>query len=319
MKPSITLLFLAAAIAMFAALKAANAQLARTWVSASGDDANLCGLSDPCHTFAAALTKTVAGGEIDCLTAGTFGAVTITKAITIDCGSGETAELGSTFITDSTSITIQAGANDVVQLRKLTINGLAGTAFAFNDANGINYVSGKALFLDNVDIMNMPNNGIDVAPTANATLDVVNTNIVNSGNNGIRIAAGGSGLIDVSLKAVRMSQGFNGMRAADNGSATLHVSIQDSIASSNANTGFLATTGGGRLTMFLEHASAVNSGATGVIADGSNTELHISNAHIFGNGTGLAATGGAALISYKNNEIKLNGSNGSPTGVVGFD
>src|ERR1044071_8032558 len=64
----------------------AHAQATRTWVSGVGDDANPCSRTAACKTFAGAISKTAPGGEIDCLDPGGFGAVTITKAITIDCG-----------------------------------------------------------------------------------------------------------------------------------------------------------------------------------------------------------------------------------------
>src|SRR5882724_9458488 len=63
----------------------AYAQATRTWVSGVGDDANPCSRTAPCKTFAGAISKTAAGGEIDCLDPGGFGAVTITKPITLDC------------------------------------------------------------------------------------------------------------------------------------------------------------------------------------------------------------------------------------------
>ena len=66
----------------------AYAQATRTWVSGVGDDANPCSRTAPCLTFAGAITKTAAGGEIDDLDPGGFGAVTITKSITIDGGGG---------------------------------------------------------------------------------------------------------------------------------------------------------------------------------------------------------------------------------------
>ena len=62
----------------------AHAQATRTWVSGVGDDANPCSRTAPCKTFAGAISKTAAGGEINCLDPGGFGAVTITKSITID-------------------------------------------------------------------------------------------------------------------------------------------------------------------------------------------------------------------------------------------
>src|SRR5574338_693370 len=63
----------------------ANAQATRTWVSGVGDDANPCSRTAPCKTFAGAISKTAASGEINCLDPAGYGAVTITKAITIDC------------------------------------------------------------------------------------------------------------------------------------------------------------------------------------------------------------------------------------------
>src|SRR5207244_11129397 len=62
----------------------AQAQATRTWVSGVGDDVNPCSRTAPCKTFAGAISKTAAGGEIDCLDPGGFGTVTITKSILID-------------------------------------------------------------------------------------------------------------------------------------------------------------------------------------------------------------------------------------------
>ncbi|MGH6851742.1 MAG: right-handed parallel beta-helix repeat-containing protein, partial [Methylocella sp.] len=63
----------------------AYAQATRTWVSGVGDDANPCSRTAPCKTFAGAISKTAPHGEIDCLDPGGFGALTITKALTILC------------------------------------------------------------------------------------------------------------------------------------------------------------------------------------------------------------------------------------------
>src|SRR3954451_11827015 len=63
----------------------AHAQATRTWVSGVGDDVNPCSRTAPCKTFAGAISKTALNGEINCLDPAGFGAVTITKSITIDC------------------------------------------------------------------------------------------------------------------------------------------------------------------------------------------------------------------------------------------
>src|SRR5437588_5850203 len=98
----------------------ASAQASRTWVSGVGDDANPCSRTAPCKTFAGAISKTAAAGEIDCLDPGGFGAVTITKAITLNCS----ATLGSVLVSGTNGIVIQAGAGDTVVLRNIQVMGI---------------------------------------------------------------------------------------------------------------------------------------------------------------------------------------------------
>src|SRR2546427_8717568 len=102
----------------------AQAQACRTWVSGVGDDLNPCSRTAPCKTFAGAISKTAECGEIDALDPGGFGAVTITKCITLD----------GTYGAGFASILTQAGGNGVivnvttnpstakVTLRRLSIN-----------------------------------------------------------------------------------------------------------------------------------------------------------------------------------------------------
>src|ERR1044072_5652049 len=72
---------------LFALLQAApaQAQATRTWVSGVGDDVNPCSRTAPCKTWAGAISKTAAGGMINCLDPGGYGTLTITKSITIKC------------------------------------------------------------------------------------------------------------------------------------------------------------------------------------------------------------------------------------------
>src|SRR5687767_9358412 len=80
------------AIVILAGTQAAWAQATRTWVSGVGDDVNPCSRTAPCKTFAGAISKTANGGEINVIDSGGFGAVTITKSITID-GAGAHASI----------------------------------------------------------------------------------------------------------------------------------------------------------------------------------------------------------------------------------
>src|SRR5258706_9391637 len=118
-----TLKLVAIAVFTIAFASMAQAQATRTWVSGVGDDVNPCSRTAPCKTFAGAISKTATGGEIDCLDPGGFGAVTVTKAITIDCDSGAGGILNAGGVN---GVLIAAGATDTVQLRNLSIQGAVG-------------------------------------------------------------------------------------------------------------------------------------------------------------------------------------------------
>src|SRR5450432_4583230 len=108
MKRVLQIVTFAACMAAFASL--ANAQATRTWVSGTGDDVNPCSRTAPCKTFAGAISKTAAAGVISVLDPGGFGAVTITKSMTIDGGGVEGSILGSL----TNGINVNAAATDIV-------------------------------------------------------------------------------------------------------------------------------------------------------------------------------------------------------------
>src|SRR5437660_4855392 len=118
---------LAIAIFTFAFASMAQAQATRTWVSGVGDDVNPCSRTAPCKTFAGAISKTATGGEIDCLDPGGFGAVTITKSITID----GTGTLASILASSGVNAIIVNCANAIINLKAISING-AGTTLGLN-------------------------------------------------------------------------------------------------------------------------------------------------------------------------------------------
>src|SRR5476649_2486273 len=136
--------------AAFLALGAqsASAQATRTWVSGVGDDANPCSRTAPCKTFAGAISKTAAGGEISVLDPGGFGAVTITKSISlVNDQSGEAGILAS----GTNGITVNAGPNDIVNLLCLFIIGPPPTTPGLN---GVRFLAGKTLNIQNSVIKN---------------------------------------------------------------------------------------------------------------------------------------------------------------------
>lgn len=133
----------------------AQAQAQRTWVSGVGDDANPCSRTSPCKTFAGAISKTAAGGAINVLDPGGFGAVTITKSITID-GSGS---FGSISNLGTTAVIINAPGDADVILRGLDIiGGLSGSvAGTCGGIAGVSVIAARSVRLDDVRISGQAN------------------------------------------------------------------------------------------------------------------------------------------------------------------
>src|SRR5262245_60018758 len=169
----------------------AQAQATRTWVSGVGDDANPCSRTAPCKTFAGAISKTAAKGEINVLDPGGFGGVTITKGITI---SSEDFEAG-VLVSGTNAIIINAAATDVVVLRGLDIEGL-GTGLA-----GIRFLAGGALHVESSSIKGFTQKAISFEPSGSSNLFVVDTVIVDNGlstSGGIFVKPSGVGSANVS-------------------------------------------------------------------------------------------------------------------------
>lgn len=192
----------------------ALAQATRTWVSGVGDDVNPCSRTAPCKTWAGAISKTAAGGEIDALDPGGFGTVTITKAITLDGGAGQ---VGSILASGTTGIVVRAGAGDDVVLRNLSING-AGTTLG---TTGVKFLSGKTLRLQNVKIERFSQDCIAVSPD-NTVLNLTSmtTQIIDSvaSNCANGLSASSTATTPVTVSADRSRFVFHsatGVRAAE--------------------------------------------------------------------------------------------------------
>jgi hypothetical protein len=150
----------------------AQAQATRTWVSGVGDDINPCSRTAPCKTFAGAISKTATGGEINCLDPGGFGAVTITKSITIDCR----GTFASILASGTNGVVVNVTEGSVVKLRNLWING-TGTGL-----NGIQSINGAGrIHVDNVLISGFRMKDIDIASTSTAEVYSSNTRVFEIG------------------------------------------------------------------------------------------------------------------------------------------
>jgi hypothetical protein len=189
-KISLALAILATTLVSALFTAPAHAQATRTWVSGAGNDANPCSRTSPCETFAGAIAKTVAGGEIDALDPGGFGGLTITKSITIDGGGGTVA---SVLVNSASGITVAAGANDVVIIKNVRFQGLLGGNPACPSGcglTGLSYTSGGQVVCDNCAFIGWASNSINVQLSATGLLQVRNSTFLN--NQGA-IFAGASG------------------------------------------------------------------------------------------------------------------------------
>lgn len=285
-----------------------HAQATRTWVSGVGDDANPCSRTAPCKTWAGAISKTAAGGEIDALDPGGFGAVTITKAITLDGAGGQ---IGSILASGAVNaVNVVAGANDTVIVRNLRISG-AGTTLG---QNGIRFSSGKSLIVENCEIHQFSQTGIDIALNQGTAASVLvkNTSILNIGQNAIRTTnANAAAPVSVVIDEVTVNLSGNGIVASDNSK----VRVSRTVASNNTGDGFRAVFTTGAAELDIDNSQASNNGANGVSAQGASATVRITSNKIVGNAVGISVSGGQ-VISFGNNSIGGNTSNGAPTSTV---
>lgn len=300
---SISAKYLKASLALVLAFLPASAcfaQATRTWVSGVGDDANPCSRTAPCKTFAGAISKTAAKGIIDVLDPGGFGAVTITKSITIEA----IGTVAGVLVSGTNGIVVNAGSGDQVVLRGLSIDGV-GTGI-----NGINFLAGNKLVVENTTIQNFTQNGISFTPPGPAVLVVNNSTINGNTNAGVLVQPGAVGPVAASLGSVKLLH--NAFGALDVG-ATL--AVDHSVISGN-NVG-LSAQGFAAPTRINANDSLISdSAAIGVKALGGQAAVHLSNVSVTNNGTGLQAGGSGQIVSFGTNRVFLNTTNGAPSSTV---
>ena len=165
----------------FLAAAPANAQATRTWVSGVGDDVNPCSRTAPCKTFAGAISKTAAFGEINVLDPGGFGAVTITKSISIRSDHVEAGVL----VSGTNGIVVSLPAStDRVLLEGLDIEGL-GTGI-----NGVQIIGSGTTTIVNCAIRHFTGNGVNLVGTAGARA-VIRDSVITNNAGGFNIAGAG--------------------------------------------------------------------------------------------------------------------------------
>lgn len=258
----------------------ARAAADRTWVASFGDDANPCSLTAPCKTFAGAISKTNARGEIDCIDANSVGAVTVTKTITLDGG----ANFASILASGTVGITIDdGGANTaIVRIRNLSIQGNnSGTM-------GIQAVSFGKLEVENCRIMQFKSGngrGISVQNSDGAAEVMVQDTIISN--------CSGSAIF---------------LGPANVATAAATATLYNTTLESNVNGLKMST---GRTTATVEHSNLNFNSGSAVLLDSGDPIVNMHHNQISHNGTAVAVTIGQANIgdSYiSNNTVSVSGN-----------
>ena len=277
----------------------AQAQASRTWVSGVGDDANPCSRTAPCKTFAGAIVKTATNGEINCLDPGSYGALTITKSITVDCHDVFAAVLN----TSTTGVTINfdgfvgTDTRKTVRLRNINYSG------GDSGLRGIRIIgsasAGSEVHIEDCLIdgdFGNPGRGIEDFRTGGGLLVVDNTTIRNVGT-GAAITvdpAPGSTQMNVRISNSRIGNTAFGLNFGSN----VKASIFRTVISGVTNSAVFAVATAGSTEISVDRCT-INSNGTGVNALSANTTIRVSNSTLMNNTTLFNAVG--AVQSYGNN------------------
>jgi hypothetical protein len=263
-----------AILAGAAIASAAGAQATRTWVSGTGSDANPCSRTAPCQTFSGALSKTAAGGQINCIDPGGFGTINITKSITIDCYGTQ----GSILAANTNGVIINGAGINVI-LRNLQIDSANTTT-----GNGVRILQARNVIIDNVTIENFAGTvgngrGITIeTSTAGVGVQVVNSRILNVTNFGIH-------------------------SAPTAGNVVLHVRNTDILRSGNSAIFLFNATAAS-----ISECLLANNVGAGVALQSATTTAQVANCDISFNGFGIAnGLGGASVTRLYGNSITGNG------------
>lgn len=289
---------------------AAHAQSTRTFVSAVGDDANPCSRTAPCRTFATAFDRTATNGEINCIDVGSFGPITITRSMMIDC----TSTIGRIIVNAGSAITINAGETDRIVLRGLQLSGLT------TGSSAIRVLQVGSLRTDNVHIRGFQT-GINFVTGNPARLSLVDVLIedITTGS-GVHVQPAAPVSLYATLQNVRIlgSQSYGFSISAGFGS--VFASITDSTISDHSTSGVSMVTNNpaypGRL--IVKNSQIVYNG-TGISVTGGNLIAGLSNTTVTGNNVGIATSGVSPALgirTFGSNQLAGNSVDGVFTGTI---
>jgi hypothetical protein len=285
----------------------AQAQAARTFVSAAGSDTNSCtNVATPCRHFAAAYAATAPNGEIYVLDPANYGPLTITGPVSIE-GHGWASVAPSGI--GSAAITINAHPGENINIIGVVLDGTALT-----NTTGIRFNSGGSLTVRDSVIRNFGSPGfggvgLDFLPNGSTSsqLFVSNTLVADNGSSGIEMDSAGSGTTIGVLDHVDLENNDGGLVVNGADTQTINVTITDSVSSNNRGGGIVAVSNNtAPLNIMARNCTIANNGSYGLFT-ASGATIRVTRSTITGNFAGWFESSGV-VSSYGDNNIDGNGS-----------
>jgi hypothetical protein len=290
-----------------------------SYVRSDGSDGAACTLAAPCRTLQKAHDVTDAGGAIYALDAtADYGALIITKGITIYPPTGDSSQRPSISVGSGNAVTVNAGSGDTVTLINMQLDGQSAAA------NGIQFNSGFELRVFGGVMRRFkgaaPNGfGIKFAPAATSKLLVQESTLIGNGTastgGGVQINPQSGGAAQVLLSHIRSELNAYGVAIDTTGSTNgVNATFPGGEIHANRQDGAIIV-GDAPIGLLVNEATIFSNNGNGVRAIGNNVTARLYHSAILGNSTGVVALGGGTVQSYGNNSIDANGVNGTPTPI----
>jgi len=297
---------IAAALSIIA-LQATPAEAqTRVFVAAQGSDSNPCTLSQPCRSFQKAHETVAANGEINVLDPAGYGAVTITKAISIQ-GHGFA---GFDVTAGADAITINAGPSDKINLRGLLLDGVA------LGRNGITFNTGASLNIQDCLVRNFTRAGIHFKPSALSNLYVSNTLTLDS-TIGVAVESSGSATATVTLSHVELDNNVYGLYVFSQG--PVNVTLSDSVVAHNNGAGVEVIPEDRSPNVVMVRNSTIANSPSGIgvhsATEFNNAIVRITKSTITGNNVSAQVYASGQIFSYGDNNIDGNNTNALPVTI----
>ena len=296
------------ASAIAAALLAAGPSQAtginRIWVSGHGTDTSGCGApTTPCRSLQYAHDQLAPGGEVDILDPAGYGAIAITKAISIVNDGVGTAGVQAT---SGAAITINAAPTDAIYLRGLNIDGVAQSANF-----GVLFNSGEDLTIVGCVVRHFAQVGIELAPNVFSTnqmnIRIANTTVADNGTFGLQLSplAFNAGSTNVLIDQVIAENNNVGIGASV--PKTEFITLVNAVASNNRSDGVSVS---GPVVVSIDR-SVFNANAQSGVHMVPGTRVSISRSMFDQNslyGVRNDEGGGGALRSTGDSRAEYNGT-----------